>query len=72
VSAATAILRRRLMHDARSLLRLAQGGEGHPWVRISALLACRPFNAVVAAVANERARMIWVMLSRGEAYRAAA
>jgi hypothetical protein len=31
----------------------------------------RPFNVVVAAVANQRARIIWAMLSRGEAYRAA-
>ena len=65
-------LRRQLMHGARSLVRLAQGREGHPWTWINALLARRPFNVVVAAVANKLARMIWAMLSRGEAYRAAA
>jgi transposase len=65
-------LRRQLMHGARSLVRLAQGREGHPWAWINALLARRPFNVVVAAVANKLARMIWAMLSRGEAYRAAA
>jgi transposase len=65
-------LRRQLMHGARSLVRLAQGREGLPWAWINALLARRPFNVVVAAVANKLARMIWAMLSRGEAYRAAA
>jgi len=65
-------LRRQLMHGARSLVRLAQGREGHPWAWINALLARRPFNVVVAAVANKPARMIWALLSRGEAYRAAA
>jgi transposase len=65
-------LRRQLMHGARSLVRLAQGREGHPWAWINALLARRPFNVVVAAVANKLARMIWALLSRGEAYRAAA
>ena len=65
-------LRRQLMHGARSLVRLAQGREGHLWAWINALLARRPFNVVVAAVANKLARLIWAMLSRGEAYRAAA
>jgi transposase len=65
-------LRRQLMHGARSLVRLAHGRKGHPWGWINALLARRPFNVVVAAVANKLARMIWAMLSRGEAYRAVA
>jgi transposase len=65
-------LRRQLMHGARSLVRLARGREGHPWAWINALLVRRPFNVAVAAVANKLARMIWAMLSRGEAYRAAA
>ena len=65
-------LRRQLMHGARSLVRLAQGRAGQPWAWINALLARRPFNVVVAAVANKLARMIWAMLSHGEAYRAAA
>jgi transposase len=65
-------LRRQLMHGARSLVRLAQGREGRLWAWITALLARRPFNVVVAAVANKLARMIWALLSRGEAFRAAA
>ena len=60
------------MYGARSLVRLAQGRERHPWAWINARLACRPFTVVVAAVANTLARMVWAMLSRGEAYRAAA
>ena len=50
-------LRRQLMHGARSLVRLAQGRERHPWAWINALLARRPFNVVVAAVANKLARI---------------
>ena len=30
-------------------------------------VARRPFNVVVAAVANKLARMVWAMLRRGEA-----
>ena len=65
-------LRRQLMHGARSLVRLAAGRERHPLGMDQRLLARRPFNVVVAAVANKLARIIWAMLSRGEAYRAAA
>ena len=65
-------LRRQLMHGARSLVRLAHGREGHPWAWINTLLARRPFNVVVAAVANKLARTIWAMLSRGDTYRVAA
>jgi transposase len=46
--------------------------RGKLWSWIEDLLARRPFNVVVAAVANKLARIIWVMLSRGEAYRCAA
>jgi transposase len=64
-------LRRQLMHGARSLVRVAGGRNGSPWAWINQLLARRPFNVVVAAVANKLARTIWAMLSRGDAYRAA-
>ena len=65
-------LRRQLMHGARSLVRVAKGRDGQLWSWINALLARRPFNVVVAAVANKLARIVWVILSRGEAYRRAA
>jgi transposase len=60
------------MHGARSLVRVAAGREHQPWAWINGLLDRRPFNVVVAAVANKLARMIWAMLSRGETYRAPA
>jgi hypothetical protein len=42
------------------------------WAWLNGLRARRPFNVVVAALANKLARILWAMLSRGEAYRAAA
>ncbi len=65
-------LRRQLMHGARSLVRVAAGRERQPWAWINGLLARRHFNVVVAAVANKLARIIWVLLSRDQAYRAPA
>jgi transposase len=64
-------LRRQLMHGARALVRVSRGREGGLWAWIDGLLARRPFNVVVAAVANKLARIAWVLLSRGETYRAA-
>jgi len=66
-----AYLRRQLMHGARALVRTARGHPGRLGAWIDGLLARRPFNVVVAAVANKLARIVWAMLSRGEAYRAA-
>ena len=65
-------LRRQLMHGARSLVRLAAGRKGRFWTWIDGLVARRPFNVVVAAVANKLARIIWAMLGRDETYRAPA
>ena len=65
-------LRRQLMHGARSLVRLAAGRTGRFWTWIDGLVARRPFNVVVAAVANKLARIIWAMLGRSETYRALA
>jgi transposase len=67
-----AYLRRQLMHGARAVVRISRHRHGTFWSWIGGLLARRPFNVVVAAVANKLARIIWVMLSRGEAYRCAA
>jgi hypothetical protein len=60
------------MHGARSLVRLAAGRDGRLWTWIDGLVARRPFNVVVAAVANKLARIIWAMLGHNETYRAAA
>jgi transposase len=62
-------LRRQLIHGARPLVRVSPGRTGKPWAWINGLRQRRPFNVVVAAVANKLARIIWAMLSRGEAYR---
>ena len=65
-------LRRQLMHGARALARVSRGREGKLWGWIDGLLARRPFNVAVAAVANKLARVAWALLSRGETYRTAA
>ena len=66
-------LRRQLIHGARALVWRSPGRTaGRLWSWISGLRARRPFNVAVAAVANKLARILWAMLSRGEAYRAAA
>jgi transposase len=65
-------LRRQVMHGARSIAILAKGRQGRLWSWINGLLARRPFNTTVAALANKLARIIWAVLSRGETYRAAA
>lgn len=65
-------LRRQLIHGARAVVRVAASGRtGKLFAWIRELLARRPYNVVVAAVANKLARIIWAMLARGEAYRAA-
>ena len=64
-------LRRQLIHGARSLVWRSPGQTaGRLWAWINGLLARRPFNVVVAAVANKLARILWAMLRHGEAYRA--
>jgi transposase len=66
-------LRRQLIHGARSLVwRSSSQTTGRLWAWINGLLARRPFNVVVAAVANKLARIRWAMLRHGVAYRAAA
>jgi len=54
------------------VVRVSDARTGKLWSWIGGLLARRPFGVVVAAVANKLARVLWAMLSRGEAYRAAA
>jgi transposase len=65
-------LRRQLIHGARSVVRVAASGRaGRLFAWIRELLARRPYNVVVTAVANKLARIVWALLARGEAYRAA-
>jgi transposase len=66
-------LRRQLIHGARALVWRSPGrAGGRLWSWINALRARRPFNVVVAAVANKLARILWAMLAHGETYRVAA
>ena len=67
-----AYLRRQLIHGARALVWRSPGRTaGRLWAWIHGLLARRPFNVVVAAVANKLARILWALLRHGDAYRAA-
>jgi transposase len=65
-----AYLRRQLIHGARALVKVSTGRTGKLWSWINGLRKRRPFNVVVAAVANKLVRIIWAMLSHREAYRA--
>jgi transposase len=65
-------LRRQLVHGARALVAVAKGRGGGLRAWVGGLLARRPYNVVVAAIANKLARVAWALLSRGEIYRAAA
>ena len=58
-------LRTLFMHGARSIIARGQKSE---WVE--RLLARRPYNVVVAAVANKLARTVWAVLVKGSRYRA--
>ena len=65
-------LRKLLVHGARTVLlwsRRKKEGRS-PWQE--ALLARRPTNVVLVAMANKTARVVWAMLSRGETFRAEA
>jgi transposase len=62
-------LRKLLVHGARTVLlwsRRKKEGRS-PWQE--ALLARRPTNVVLVAMANKTARVVWVLLSRGETFR---
>ncbi len=65
-------LRTLLIHGARSLVRRA-ASKSDPRSRwIQRLVVERGTNRAVVAVANKNARIVWALLSRGDAYRAAA
>lgn len=57
-------LRRLLIHGARAVITHAKARD--PWVE--ALLARRPLNAVVVALANKMARTLWALLAHGRHY----
>lgn len=68
--AADAYLRTLLMHAARSVVLKSHEASTWPWLQT--LLKRRPYNVVVAAVANKLARTIWAVLAKGQAWNAQA
>ena len=62
-------LRKLLVHGARTVLLWSRRKKERrsPWQE--ALLARRPTNVVLVAMANKTARVVWAMLSRGETFR---
>jgi transposase len=61
-------LRRLLVHGARANLRWSRHKKEERSNWQEALLARRPTNVVLVAMANKTARVVWAMLSRGEAF----
>jgi transposase len=58
-------LRRLLVHGARAVMRWQ--GKTSPW--LAGLLARRPVNVAVVALANKLARIAWAVMVRGGEYR---
>ncbi len=62
-------LRRLLVIGMTSQLQSARRKpEAYPWV--AGLLAKKPNKLVAVAMANKAARIAWVVMTRGEVYRA--
>jgi transposase len=64
-------LRKQMVHGARGVMRWLKGKEDPRSRWLLALWERRGFNRAVVAQANKTARMAWVILARGEAYRPA-
>lgn len=62
-------LRRLLVHGARSVLRSTKDKPAARSHWHHALLARRPTNVVLVAMANKTARVVWALLRHGETYR---
>jgi len=61
-------LRRLLVNGARALSRWWRTRS--PW--LMGLLARRPANVAIVALANKMARIVWAVMARDEVYRATA
>jgi len=62
-------LRKLLVHGARTVLLWSRRKKEGRSAWLKALLARRPTNVVLVAMANKTARVVWAMLSRGETVR---
>jgi transposase len=58
-------LRTLLINGARAVIRSKQAAN---WPWLAGLLKRRPYNVVVAAIANKLARTIWAMLAKGKSW----
>lgn len=65
-------LRKLLIHGARSTLRWVEGKEDGRSRWAQSLVERRGMNRAAVALANKNARIVWVLLARGEVYRPAA
>jgi len=63
-------LRRLLVVGATSVIRRADSNPSATGTRVRGLLERKPARLVAVAVANKTARIAWVILARGETYRA--
>ena len=63
-------LRRLLVHGSRAVLRWQRGAPQKPSPWIGELLARRPTNVVLVAMANKTARTVWAMLSKQQDFHA--
>jgi transposase len=66
-------LRQLLVLGATAVIKAVLKTPGHRWATpwLTGLLARRPRKVVAVALANKMARIIWAMLTSGEAYRPA-
>jgi transposase len=62
-------LRRLLVHGARTVLFWSRRRSETRSSWLEALLARRPTNVALVAMANKTARVVWAMLSRNEVFR---
>ena len=62
-------IRRLLVYGARADLRWSKHRKERRSIWQESLLARRPTNVVLVAMANKTARVVWAMLSRGETFR---
>ncbi len=64
-------LRRQLIHGARAVIRVSEEKTDPLSAWVKKLLATKPKNKVVVALANKLARIAWAVLKTGDSYKAA-
>ena len=62
-------LRQLLVQGATSVVRLVKPGQRYATAWLLGLLARKPRKVVAVALANKIARIVWAMMTSGEAYR---